>query len=85
MKFEFVAPDEEVYIELLNLLQSFQDKHSNVQMTIKESSEQSEDSLKESLSDQEDHKKDIKTKEISYFQQKNNEDVFLREKQNPSA
>lgn len=76
-KVEFVTHNEEDYIELLNLLQSFKNKHSNMKMTIKESSEQSETSLEEFRSDQEDQKKDIKTKEISYFQQKTKkDDVF---------
>lgn len=74
-KVEFVTNDEEDYTELLNLLQSFQSKHSNVSMTIKGSSEQSENSLEESRSDQEDQKKGIETEEISYFQQKTKKDA----------
>ena len=76
-KVEVVTYDKEVQKELFNLLRSFQEKHSNVKITIKEASEQSEASLEESRSDQEDQKKDIETEKISYFQQKAEEDIIF--------
>ena len=74
-KVDFVV-NEEDYTEFLNLLQIFQKTH-NMQMDIKESPMVSENPIEGSLSDQEDQKKDVKTEEISHFQQKTKEDVIF--------